>query len=54
MDRDDNLPEAEDELGSMEPEAFQLKPENFAKPADFVKSFIRATRKMHFSDVRND
>ena len=33
MDRDDNLPEAEDELGSMEPEAFQLKPENFASAA---------------------
>lgn len=44
----------EDELGSMEPEAMRLRPEDFDKGTDYVKSFINETRKLHRSDARNE
>ena len=38
----------------MEPEALQLKPKDFLRAKDYVSSYVRATRKMHNSDVRNE
>lgn len=44
----------EEELGSTEPEAFKLREEDFAKPADYVRSFVRELKKLHHSDARNE
>ena len=44
----------EEELGSIEPEAFKLRPEDFANPTDYVKCFVSEVRKMHRSDVKNE
>ena len=44
----------EEELGSIEPEAFKLKPEDFDDPIDYVKSFVTEVRKLHRSDVKNE
>lgn len=44
----------EEELGSTEPEAFKLKEEDFGKPADYVRSFVRELKKLHYSDAKNE
>ena len=46
--------EDEDELGSTEPEAFKLNVEDFKKGVDYVKGYVRETRKLHRSDARNE
>ena len=51
---DDKPGEDEDELGSTEPEAFKLDPSDFANGLDYVKSFVKETRKKHISDQRNE
>lgn len=50
----DSLGQDEDELGDTEPEAFKLKQENFQCGSDYVKAYVRATRKLHISDARNE
>ena len=44
----------EEDLGSIEPEAFKLKPEDFTEPLDYVKAFVTEVRKLHRSDVKNE
>ena len=46
--------EDEDELGSTEPEALKLRPEDFARGADYIRSYVRETRRLHNSDARNE
>ena len=47
---EDKPGEDEDELGSTEPEAFKLDPSDFASGLEYVKSFVKETRKKHISD----
>ena len=54
QEEDQQKAEDEDELGSTEPEALKLRPEDFAKASDFVKSYVRETRKIHNSDAKNE
>ena len=51
---DEKSNDDEDELGSTEPEALKLRPEDFSRRADYVKSYVRETRKLHGSDARNE
>lgn len=42
------------ELGSIEPEAFKLKINDFESPLEYVKGFTREVRKLHRSDIKNE
>lgn len=54
METSDGLGQDEDELGDTEPEAFKLDPEDFKDGGEYVRAYVRATRKLHSSDARNE